>query len=179
MPRPYMSLSAERLEAEFTKAGGDRQVLATLKHELEHRQTRAARALLEKVVAALDGGTSPTRTPAAPRASPSTRRGPAPAAPTPMDRSKQVAVQPVEPPDYELLRASFTTEAELLARWGMTSSLPDDLMSMVFDGWCSRLKDLPDQFQRTVDAARKDREKIQRLRHAVGDAMPAPKKRRR
>lgn len=40
---------------------------------------------------------------------------------------------------YETLRATFTLEAELLAKWGMTPAMPLDLQNLVFDEWCKRL----------------------------------------
>lgn len=42
---------------------------------------------------------------------------------------------------YESLRATFTVEAELLARWGMTPLLPHHLQDLVFDEWLKKLKD--------------------------------------
>lgn len=162
MPRPYMSRSAEQLEALFTDARGDRQRLETLKHELTHRTTRAARALLEQVDAALAG--RPPSTDDHP-----TARGAPPGQAAPISA----------PPDYELLRASFTEEAEILSRWGMTSAIPDDLMSVVFDGWCARLTDSPDEFGRTAASVRDDRAKLERRRDAGHTEPPHAVRRRR
>jgi hypothetical protein len=36
---------------------------------------------------------------------------------------------------YEVLRETFTAEAELLARWGMTPSMPTEMRREVFTSW--------------------------------------------
>ncbi len=179
MPRPYMSRSAEQLEALFTDAHGDQQRLETLQHELKHRTSRAARALLEKVDAALAGRPASTDDHPTAQGTPSEQAAPTLSNPIAQDRPSQPGTPLAAPPDYELLRASFTEEAEILSRWGMTSAIPDDLMSMVFDGWCARLTDSPDEFGRTAAFARDDRAKLERRRNAGHTEPPHAVRRRR
>ena len=58
---------------------------------------------------------------------------------------------------YEALRATFTIEAELLARWGMTPALPTDLRSVVFALWEERLGESTDELGRNLANLTNDR----------------------
>ncbi len=55
-----------------------------------------------------------------------------------------------------LLRKTFTAEAEILARWGMTPGLPADARAAVVAWWRSRLTSVPDAMGRTIDALERD-----------------------
>lgn len=59
--RPYFQLSIEELEALFNKSGGVPDHLAAIAAELAHRSTRRARALRERVEAALQTMSKPDR----------------------------------------------------------------------------------------------------------------------
>ncbi|AMB39659.1 MULTISPECIES: hypothetical protein [Paenarthrobacter] len=69
---------------------------------------------------------------------------------------------------YETLRATFTLEAEILARWGMTPLLPADLQIQVFDAWEGRLMGSMDSLIRTPERLLADRERIALERKARG-----------
>jgi len=178
MTRPLMSLRVDQLTMKFRNAGGDIEALRALSAELGYRKTSTAKALLREVDAQL-GRLSQK---------PSTgTKTIAPQTPDKEDpyksktRRRQVTEEAPRtlPVDYELLRKTFSAESELLARWGMTSTIPDDFMSVVFDGWCDRLTDSPDEFGRTVDSAREDRAQLARMRKAGPTATPSTPRRRR
>jgi len=51
-----------------------------------------------------------------------------------------------------LLRTTFTAEAEILAKWGITPGLPADARATVVAWWRSRLSRVPDAMGRTIEA---------------------------
>jgi hypothetical protein len=61
-----------------------------------------------------------------------------------------------------LLRTTFTAEAEILARWGMTPGLPADARAAVVAWWRSRLNRVPDAMGRTIDALDRDLDAVTR-----------------
>jgi len=134
----------------------DARVITDIIAELRHRSTNTARKLL----ATLSGESAPT--PAGSRkvtskpakgksekALPKSEdSGPtidaAPATTTPAtDRSVEQA--------FELLRETFTLEAEILARWGMTAAMPDDLRKLVIAEWRKVLKAGADDRGRSIE----------------------------
>jgi hypothetical protein len=134
-----------QLSAEFSN---DPDVRAALIGELRHRSTHSARKLLaelEMSVPFVEVLGSPRR---------ATLLEPSPVAAPSRDLTSR----------YEALRATFTTEAEFLARWGMTPAMPDDLRSEVFALWEKRLGESADDRGRNLasladDRSRADREK--------------------
>lgn len=62
-----------------------------------------------------------------------------------------------------VLRETYTEEAEFLARWGMTSALPDDMLAQVFKLWKARLADQPDEFGRSLASLEVDTERLRYL----------------
>ncbi|WP_422391368.1 hypothetical protein [Arthrobacter sp. N1] len=76
---------------------------------------------------------------------------------------------------YESLRATFTVEAELLARWGMTAALPRDMQELMFKEWCKRLQSGPDEVGRSADALAEDRLRIAHERDALRSATKPPR----
>lgn len=55
-----------------------------------------------------------------------------------------------------LLRTTFTTEAEILAKWGMTPALPAEGRDRVASWWRTRLGRGSDAMGRSVDALERD-----------------------
>ena len=55
-----------------------------------------------------------------------------------------------------LLRTTFTAEAEILAKWGITPGLPADARATVVAWWRSRLTRVPDAMGRTIEALDRD-----------------------
>jgi hypothetical protein len=74
---------------------------------------------------------------------------------------------------YESLRATFTAEAELLARWGMTAAMPLDLQDLVFDEWRKRISRAPSHAGPSGEALSEDRIRIVRERVALPAAPTA------
>ncbi len=105
MARPYISLGIDDLIALSADTSLHDQIL----HELSFRRTSKAQALARRL-----GGTT-QRHPG----SPSETGG------------KEEAFQR----RYEALRQTFTEAGELLAQWGMTESLPQDLIKIVLAEW--------------------------------------------
>jgi hypothetical protein len=165
VPKPMRSMLVAEMEVLFASANGNRSVLMQLEAVLKQRSTPSARHLLNKVKSAI------ANLPTQPSAPPTRTQPPRVVAPTGSSSTGQrppaaggVASASQAPIDYELLRKSFTAEAELLARWGMTASIPDDLMERVFSNWVERLTSTPDQWGRTVDSARRDLVKVKEIR---------------
>ena len=152
--RPHISCSINELRQLSAKFGNDPEVSAELIKELRHRTTKSARLLLSQ----LEKGDEVTGDLESPARSPRQKSLPEPS---------PVAVPSRELTSrYEALRATFTTEAELLARWGMTPALPDDLRSELFALWEKRLGESADGLGRnlaslTDDRSHADRENAQ------------------
>jgi hypothetical protein len=72
---------------------------------------------------------------------------------------------------YESLRATFTAEAELLARWGMTPAMPLDLQDIVFEEWRKRISGAPSQSMPSAEALSEDQIRIVRERDVLPDAV--------
>jgi len=56
-----------------------------------------------------------------------------------------------------LLRTTFTAEAEILAKWGMTPSLPTAGRAVVVEWWRAQLTLVPDAMGRSADTLDRDR----------------------
>lgn len=74
--------------------------------------------------------------------------------------------QPLEPSgfkaspqlgDFEILRRTFTTRSEILARWGLNENLPKDLQEVVFAQWEKTLTQIPDSLGRSIEKLVADR----------------------
>jgi len=165
MARPYRGKSVVELERLAEVNTGDPRVMADVIAELRHRNVPKARKLLAR----LSGESSTGR--AAPRKA--TAR---PTKATANDgRAKPVVAGPVveaEPattnPDvdrnlqqaFELLRETFTFEAELMARWGVTPTLPKEIAQSVFTAWRKLLKSGPDERGRSLELLEQDMAKL-------------------
>ena len=141
--RPYMSLGVVELEGIFL-AATDSDVLEVLQYELNHRKTKAAKKLLEKVNGKL--GVNPEKT-------------------------ENFSVWKVEYTElknrHDLLRGTFTIEGEILARWGMTNSIPRDFEILIFDLWSKNINATEDLFGRTSSQLSSDLEKLQNERKGM------------
>lgn len=151
MSRPFARLSLDDLKE---LARTEPAKVADIKGELAHRRTSGAKAFLRSLNAGdRDGSTSGERAQAG-------------------DDLAQVDALPAgvaRPPKsrdleqrYELLRATFTIEGEILARWGMTSSLPSDLQGHIFAIWRERTSETPDGHGRTRASLEADVELLAR-----------------
>lgn len=68
---------------------------------------------------------------------------------------------------YEALRATFTLEAELLSRWGMTPLLPRDFQDLLFEAWRKRLETSTEGFEWTLETLSGDLVRIAHEREAA------------
>jgi hypothetical protein len=172
MARPYISKSVVELERLAEANPDDANVIAGVIAELRHRNVPKAKKLLAR----LSGEPSSSR--AAPRKS-TARPTKATARPTKAaakdGRAKAVVSdQLVEAeaattnPDvdrnlqevFELLRETFTFEAEILAKWGMTPTLPKEMVQLVFTSWRKLLKGGPDERGRSLGLLEQDMAKL-------------------
>ncbi len=172
MARPYIGKSVVELERLAEANPDDANVIAGVIAELRHRNVPKAKKLLAR----LSGESSPSR--AAPRKA-SARPTKATAGPTKATtkngRAKPVVPGPVVEaeaattnPDvdrklqdaFELLRETFTFEAEVLARWGITPTLPKEIAQSVFAAWRKLLKSGPDERGRSLELLEQDMAKL-------------------
>lgn len=134
MDRPYLNESIESLE-QMVHTRDDPQLVAAVIGELGHRRGRRARKLLHQLAPA--NGATAAAEPGEPN---SNHVQPEP---TPQAARTYGVVDEAVTSDlvarYAALRATFTAEAEVLARWGMTGLMPEEMRSLVFDSWRARL----------------------------------------
>lgn len=185
--RPYSLLKIGQLE-ELARAGrDDPEVSRRLIAELEQRKSPRARLLKSQLE---NSDQSPAEwTPVRGRTRSTSRPTPL----SPAEPAQEVTVDAVFPAvpapvgereallrKYESLRATFTVEAELLARWGMTAALPRDMQELMFEEWRKRLQGGPDEVGRSSAALAEDRVRIAHERDALRGAtkprrvVPAP-----
>lgn len=62
-----------------------------------------------------------------------------------------------------ILRETYTEGAEILARWGMTTAIPDELFDLAVEWWRGCLGDAPDGFGRTVERLDEDVARVRSL----------------
>lgn len=136
LDRPYMSLSALELVALFEKAK-DSESLENLQHELMNRRTKPAKRLLIEVNKKL--GVAPGKE---------------------VNSSKLNFEHAQLKKRYDSLRRTFNVEGEILARWGMTSAMPEALEAIVFDIWSKSVTADDDEFGRTSAQLAIDMEKL-------------------
>lgn len=147
-PRPYINLGFEELERLAESSESNAQVVEDLIEELGHRKknhkARRLKLRLERpqqesngytIVA---GGSGATSTPTAGDKIQTRWEGSQGLSKSSSDSADEYAALTLR---YESLRATFTVEAELLARWGMTPLLPHDLQDLVFEEWYKKLQD--------------------------------------
>ncbi len=133
------------MERLFESSPSDRLLRTALLEELRHRSTASARQLEQRVTGhTADAPPRPPMTPAA-------VEPPPPAATvSELERASLLAT----------LRATFTLEAELLARWGITPAMPEDLREAVFRLWANRLGTAEDRFGMSDAALARDRRRL-------------------
>lgn len=166
MTRPYISLSIAQLEFLASEDFVDPQPIQLLIDELRHRNGPRARRLLAQLELQLSSAN--TEDGSSDQVSEGAWVGPAGSADcgggSSTDAHKPL-FQTAE--DYELLlrrhedlRLTFTVEAELLARWGMTPSMPLDMQELIFTEWAKRLPQAPDVLGRSVESLEADQSRI-------------------
>ena len=148
MARPYGDKGVAELERLATENAGDAKVMADVIAELRKRTVPKARKLLARL-----SGESPS-TPAATRKASSKSDGTKPIASGLMVDAALATMNPdgdrSTEQTFELLRETFTLEAEILARWGMTPTLPKEIKKLVIVEWRKLLKGGPDDRGRSI-----------------------------
>lgn len=138
--RPFIQLSLEALRARIGESSGNPALLEEVRQELAFRKTHGAKRLNGEVEALLaEGGVGSCPSEESPpqrQADPASRgTGPYPSAPSGTHLERR----------YMALRATFTAEAEVLSRWGMTSLAPPPLRTVVFEWWRETLQQTGEQ----------------------------------
>lgn len=158
--RPLMQLPFAKLEEMFNTNLSDLQVLISLQQELSHRKKPYAIQLLTKVNARLE---TVQLKPAAQSQRAAGGKASSAASTTASNQVPKVPVrsrspETTQPPpsfpstetSYAHLRATFSEKGELMARWGMTPSLPRLLQETVMGGWRDLLRESPTADGRTL-----------------------------
>ena len=121
--RAYLAKSVTDLEKIAAANLGDEKIIESIKQELAHRTTAKSKRLLD----ALNSG------------------GPIELTPESESRTIVVGSEPVFKDcetllaSYELLRSTFSERGEILSRWGMTDSMPHDLLEKIGSLWLEKL----------------------------------------
>jgi hypothetical protein len=132
-----MSLGIDGLQEMFRTAT-DAELLHGLQYELNHRTSKAASRLLVQVNEKL--GVSQE---------------------VPEDSSIWKFEYMNIKKRHDCLRATFSIEGEILARWGMTASIPRELEAKVFEYWSKSMTSTEDEFGRTSTQLGGDIERLQ------------------
>lgn len=122
--REYSGNTADELRQIAVANSGDAKVLAKIKQELGLRNSSVAKKLLTE----LDAG-GPISSPVQSKSKGTTETS------TSIHRDCVVLEA-----SYELLRATFSEKGEILSRWGMTESIPEDLLAKIASLWIEKFK---------------------------------------
>lgn len=141
--RPYASFSFEKLEAIAIEKSQDEITLKKIRHELTFRNTRASRRLASK----LESGEEIQETIAPRRNSRSVTE----------DNKKTSSDIEFR---YEALRRTFTEKSSIMAKWGVSELLPQDLLLKVFALWKTQCGELPDSYGRSKSSLMDDMIKL-------------------
>ena len=133
------------MERLFESSPSDRLLRTALLEELRHRSTASARKLEQRVA-----GHTADPLPRVPMTPAAVVPPPSAASVSELERASLLAA----------LRATFTLEAELLARWGMTPAMPEELREAVFRLWAERDGVGEDQFGRSAATLQRDRRRL-------------------
>lgn len=121
--RAYLAKSVAELEKIAAANLGDEKIIESIKQELAHRTTSKSKRLLN----ALNSGGPIELTP---ESGPRTTV----AGPEPIFKDCETLLA-----SYELLRSTFSERGEVLSRWGMTDSMPHDLLEKIGSMWIEKL----------------------------------------
>jgi hypothetical protein len=141
----------------FQEHRGDADVLEELCFELKHRSTPAAKKLQAQVESRL----AILKEDPQPKGNESKRNR---RRPEPRSAPKPVAEAPAIGEAHDALRSTFSEEGELLARWGMSPLLPDDLFESFIEAWRAWLRQRPTADGRSTPEFDADVQRIQAIR---------------
>jgi hypothetical protein len=152
MVRPYMQCSSAELKILTEKPGATLDVVAAVIAELSHRSTKGARKLRDELCAKYS-----VATPDETEIKQSAAHGEIGLANQDLDSREST---PEFEARFEALRLTFTVEAEILARWGVTPALPEEIRNAVFADWKKKLTDSPDGLGRSLERLERDIAKL-------------------
>ena len=138
--RAYMTKSAMELQQIAVANSGDVKIIEKIKHELTFRHTAAAKKLLDELG---KGGPISLTPQSKPRVA------------VDISASVHKDCEMLEV-SYELLRSTFSEQGELLARWGLTESMPIDLLEKIGTMWIEKLTSGYGHAIRTLEQLGKD-----------------------
>ena len=160
MARPLVQKGIAELEELANGAERDPGTIREVIAELRHRSSPRAKRLL----AELEGGNGnerPDRAKRKPTKGRTPPRGaaPGPEAPEPVSVAHATSSRTLEKA-FALLRETFTEDSEILAKWGMTTSMPRDLRDLVFEHWSWRVGSKSDEFGRNAERLHADLDRL-------------------
>jgi len=157
--RPYSKFRIDELETLYAKSAQDDAVVEKLSAELVHRTTARAIRLAAKL---RKGQIARGATPSDATIDDLPKGLRARLRPANEDLAADAIADPCQEyrTRYEVLRTTFTLEAEWLARWGMTGAMPLELQGKVFDLWKATLSEVPDLFGRTQQQLERDQSQL-------------------
>ena len=171
--RLLKQLPLAKLEEMFKMFPLDLPILVSLQGELAHRKTPAAKQLLTVVNAKLKAAESKPASHPPKGTSGGTLSGKSaaefkqgltgPPVSKPMEAKAAPTLYPSAESAYARLRATFTEEGELTARWGMTPSLPPQLRTVLVEGWRGMLRKSATADGRTIADLEADLKRIDAL----------------
>jgi hypothetical protein len=160
-----MGYSWQELKALFDAKSVRPQVIDGIYEELLGRKSRANKLVLQELLKKYPRLQEPAKTVKKKQAAKkAVARAEAPA------RSQRTHDGPIvfkyeeNSVAYEFLRNTFTEEGELLAKWGMTPTLPEDVIEKTFKHWEEHLAKNTDPMFRTIPQLKIDKEKFAKLR---------------
>ena len=168
--RPHFSKTLEELTAIVEKRGVTASDLAEVAHELTYRKSGSAKRLLKRITGSEVAGDKKS-TGSKVKKKPLGRAKSA-------DSGNEQAFTPAEIPDLgpeardamerlRVLRETYSEGAELLARWGATTALPDEFLNLLFSTWAKVVTDEPDEFGRSRITLQRDIERWKLLRSGI------------
>jgi len=155
--RTLMQKRFPELQALFDRNKSDLAVLLSLRDELNHRDSPLAKQLRSqvelriKLLHSTTGSKPPASAPVVTPTAPAVEGGPGSSGgDTALSR----------------LRSTFTEEGELLARWGMTPSLPRHLQQLLIAAWREELRKSPTADGKSTTELEADLKRVAALRNA-------------
>lgn len=137
--RPYQHSSTESLENLARENPHDGPLLYAITLELRQRGRKRARRAADVVAALQEALEQPADASAAARQPARAGAGDGPSARAAASYStSELIARPTLVERYQALRVTFTAEAEVLARWGLTPLLPAELRGYLFEAWSQR-----------------------------------------
>jgi len=163
--RPYSQTLVADLKVLAESKNVTKKVIDDIVYELGFRTKPGAVRLLEKLVAQHPRLREPAKTAKKKQAAKkAVARASAPSRATPDPSGPIVFTYEENSVAYEFLRNTFTEEGELLAKWGMTPTLPEDVIEKTFKHWEEHLSKNTDPMFRTIEQLKLDREKFAKTR---------------